>query len=292
MANPGVAPASVRLTWQTPGGPVGGPEATVAPLSRLTFRANDSITATSLATVVEASAPVVAERSIYVTSGPLAPAATAAPGLTGPASTFTFPEGSTLPGFEEYLLVQNPAAQAAAVTVTFLRAGGPDPSPVSFPVAAGGRFTLRVNDVRPGVAELGAVLSADRPVLAERAMYYRTPSVVDGTAVTGVPGLSRRWLLAEGSTGPGFDEWVLVANPGTTPVTSSLTLVTPSGPAVGPRVNVAAGGRSSVHLNDFLTDWSVSVVVDASGPVAVERTLFVSAPDKSGVTGSEGLPDR
>ena len=43
------------------------------------------------------------------------------------------------------------------------------------------------------------------------------------------------WYLAEGSTGEGFETWVLVQNPGDNPVTCDLTLMTSSGSLESPR---------------------------------------------------------
>jgi microcompartment protein CcmK/EutM len=291
IANPSTTAVPVNVVWQTPAGPLPGPAVTVMPLSRVTVRANDTAPGqVSLSARVDAAGPVVVERSIYVTSGPLAPAATAAPGQVAPGRSAMFAEGSTLSGFDDYLLFENPGSQAAVASVQFLTPSGPDPAAVSVDVAPGGRTTLHIDDVRPGVAEIGAAVTSTVPLVVERAMYYRRPAVADGTAVGGVEEPDLRWVCAEGSTGAGFDEWVLVANSTTGTVTAATTILTPSGSRPGPTVTLNPGGRASIHVNTAVVDDSVSVVVSASAPVAVERTLFVSTSRLSGVTGSECQP--
>lgn len=286
VANPSGEPRTATVTWHTPAGPRQGPSVSVGPFSRVTIRANDSIPLEdSLSAQVTASGLLVVERAVYVTEGPLAPAATDAPGVVLPGTSWIFAEGSTYPGFEEYVLVQNPGTDTATVSVAFLRPQGPAAS-VPLAVPPGGRHTLRVGDVLPGESELGAVVTSDRPVLAERAMYYGR----DGAAVSGIPSTARRWVLPEGSTGPGFDEWVLLSNPNGTDATVSTTLLTPAGSRAGPLIRAPANGRATLHLNDVISDYSVSVLLEVvtGPPVAVERTIFIATLDKSGATGSEG----
>src|SRR5947208_8755346 len=77
VANPTTDTVNVDITWSTPSGVRAGPSAAVAPGSRATFTANDTIAGEpSLSALVSASGPVTVERAVYVTSGPLAPAAT------------------------------------------------------------------------------------------------------------------------------------------------------------------------------------------------------------------------
>jgi hypothetical protein len=258
----------------------------------MTFKANDSIVEPSLATRIDATGPVVAERAVYVTEGPLAPAATGAPGVSQAGRRFTFAEGSTQVGFDEYLLIQNPSTTTASAQVTFLRPSGPIIGSVPVAVAPGARTTVHLNDIAPGEVELGAVVDSDTPVLAERAQYFHGPGRTDATAVTGIAALASRWILVEGSTGPGYDEWVLVANPATDTATVAVTLLTPGGSRPGPVLSVRPGGRSTLHVNTLLTEYSVSVrlTVTSGPPVAAERTMFIAAPGKVGATGSEGTP--
>ncbi|MBU4175873.1 MAG: right-handed parallel beta-helix repeat-containing protein, partial [Actinobacteria bacterium] len=53
-------------------------------------------------------------------------------------------------------------------------------------------------------------------------------------------GASTDWYLSEGSTGEGFETWVLVQNPGSTPAQVVITYMTPSGPVSGPCATISA----------------------------------------------------
>ncbi len=81
------------------------------------------------------------------------------------------------------------------------------------------------------------------------------------------------WYVAEGSTGGGFDTWLLIANPGEDDAQAAVTFVTETGLALPVAVPVPAGSRVSLRENDHLPDeWSVSAIVESDRPVVVERS--------------------
>lgn len=92
----------------------------------------------------------------------------------------------------------------------------------------------------------------------------------EGCAGTGEP-----VYLAEGSTGNGFDEWVLLANPSLTESAEAcITYLTGGGPVAGGLVSVPPRSRRSVHVNAALTANSISTVVEStSGRVVAERSM-------------------
>lgn len=81
--------------------------------------------------------------------------------------------------------------------------------------------------------------------------------------------------MAEGRTGPFFDTYVLIGNPGLTASTATLRYLTPRGLARTDRVDIAARSRLTipVDLLPGLADTDVSVEVTASAPVVVERSM-------------------
>ena len=88
---------------------------------------------------------------------------------------------------------------------------------------------------------------------------------------------ARTWYLAEGCTAGDFETWVVVQNPGEEAVTVDLVLQTTEGerrPAGLAGQVIAAGCRRSFRLNDYLSAWEVSTVVEASGPVVCERAVY------------------
>ena len=103
--------------------------------------------------------------------------------------TWYFAEGATTGRFSLFYLLTNPCSQPANATVTFLRqVGAPIVKQVVVPGYA--RVTIPVNTADPGLAsaDLGGIVSADRPIVAERSMYLSSPTKIweAGTGGTGV----------------------------------------------------------------------------------------------------------
>jgi hypothetical protein len=86
------------------------------------------------------------------------------------------------------------------------------------------------------------------------------------------------WYLAEGSTAGGMETYVLVQNPGATPVHVNLKFQTDTGEQVIPAlqdVEIAAASRSSFYVNDYVTTYNVSTKVEATdGQVICERSVY------------------
>ncbi len=94
-------------------------------------------------------------------------------GSTSPHANWFFAEGCTLPGFQEYLTMQNPGSQDSVVEVSYLTQAGL--LPVRYvTVPAGSRSTIPVNlDAGPGYqlsCRLRVVSGPD--IIAERPMYF------------------------------------------------------------------------------------------------------------------------
>lgn len=153
----------------------------------------------NLSVKVTAGQPIVAERPLYFRS-PLAGGvngATTVVGVAAPSLRFDFAEGTVRAGFQEFLTLQNPTAEAALATASFQGAGD-DGTAVSVPsmgvaVPAGSRVTVDVNAfVRSAgisaAVDLSAQVVSDRPIVAERVLYFSTGlagGANGGTAVAG-----------------------------------------------------------------------------------------------------------
>lgn len=173
-------------------------------------------------------------------------------GVAAPARQWYFAEGATHSGFSTFYLIENPGATTAPVRVTFLRPGGQPAIVRDYWVAPHARETIWVNQVDAALAatDLSAVVTTESAtgIVAERAMYRTLGSQVFGAghAAAGVAAPAPRWLLAEGATGPYFDLFVLIANPGPQPVTVDVWSYLPDGSIVRrPRV-VPAAARETI----------------------------------------------
>jgi murein DD-endopeptidase MepM/ murein hydrolase activator NlpD len=195
---------------------------------------------------------------------------TCASAVPVPALTWYLAEGCTAPGFETWVLVQNPGGRPADIALDFQTAEG---------VVAGPRETVppktrRTYNLADYVVSfnVSTMVTADSGVVCERAVYGNNREW--GTGAAGVTAPSDRWYLAEGCTGPGFETWVLVQNPGSTPADINMRLQTDRGEVAGPRDIIPAGRRRTYDLSKYAPDASVATVVNASAPVVVERAVY------------------
>ena len=267
LQNPGATPANVRLTFQTTNGQVRGPTDTIPARTRRTYKLADYVTSYDVATTVTASAGVVCERAMY---GDDREWATDSTGISTPSTTWYMSEGCTLPGFETWLLVQNPGDKPVYLTTHLLTDSGEVAGP-SARLEAGSRTSFDLSGWAPDKS-IAAVVSASGPVVAERAMYgdHRRWGSCSG----GSQELSTRWYMAEGCTASGFETWVAVANPGDEPVDVSFQLQTDKGPVAGPSGTIEAHRRRTFDLSGSVTSYNVSSLLEATGPVACERSMY------------------
>lgn len=202
------------------------------------------------------------------------------------AKTWYLAEGSTGPGMETWVLVQNPGDSGAHVRLTYMTPGGAVGGPsVTLPPRT--RRTFNVADAVPNTWEVSTMVSSDAQVVAERAVYGNNRTWAHDSI--GVPAAKKSWYLAEGSTGPGMETWVLVQNPNRTPAEVTLSFMTDAGLVGGPGVVLPAVSRHTFRLSDYVPNhWGVSTRIDSSAPVVAERAMY--GGDGAWATGSIGAP--
>ena len=169
IQNPGENPANVKLTFQGSDGPHPGPELVVPAGSRKSINVADTCPGFwDVSTLVEADAPVIAERAMYWGSRE---GGHDSSGVATPERAWYLAEGSTGGDFETWVLIQNPGENPANVKLTFQGSDGPHPGP-ELVVPAGSRKSINVADTCPGFWDVSTLVEADAPVIAERAMYW------------------------------------------------------------------------------------------------------------------------
>jgi len=197
------------------------------------------------------------------------------------------PEGSTGGGadgvFETWVLVENPNQDEATVEITYMTPAGEVTGP-KFIMAPESRRTVSVAGTVPNEYSVSTKVVSDRPVVAERAMYWNAAHTYRQCShgSIGLNYLSGDWYLAEGSTGVdasgSFETWVLVQNPGGEKANVQLTYMTPGGRVDGPGLELEPGTRQTVNVADTVPgEWSVSTVVESDVPVAAERAIYWNA---------------
>ncbi len=192
-------------------------------------------------------------------------------------ATWYFAEGSTQPGFDQFLLLSNMGEEDMEVTVTYLTEDGEERS---FPHAlpAHSRRTVYVNSEMPGESGLGSIVSGEQGLVCERSMYYRYGSISGGDIVTGATAPSLDLFLAEGFTGiPGseFDEWILVLNPAESEAEVTVDYLFPGGDSLSKVHRVAPRSRATVSVDAEVGEGQeVSARLRSSIPVVVERAMY------------------
>jgi Peptidase_C39 like family/Family of unknown function (DUF5719) len=270
VQNPGGSDAHVQLTYMTPSGPVAGPTATLPANSRKTFFVADRVPGQwSVSTKVASDVPVIAERAMYGPGRQWGHDSVAVPAAS---NTWYLAEGSTAGGFETWVVVQNPNVDAANVTLTYMTPGGPVAGP-TFNVGANSRKTLFVADTVPNEWSVSTKVTANMPVIAERAMYGGGRTWGHDSA--GVTTAASAWYLAEGCTNGGFETWVVVQNPSGSAANVTLTYMTTDGEVPGPSFSLPANSRRTVNVADVVPNtWEVSTRVTANRPVIAERAMY------------------
>lgn len=220
--------------------------------------------ATDVSAEITATLPIVVERSMYRSQGDQVFAlGHAASGIPQPGTNWFLAEGATGAFFDTYVLVANPSASAAAVTMDFLRNDGAVVSR-TYNIAANTRYTVFADGLDGLQATtFGARITSTAPVVVERAMYwsggfydYYEGHVSAASSVTG-----STWVLAEGEVGgdQAAETFVLIANTGNNPVTVQVQALPESrlhfaAPTVTPQTMVlAANSRTTVSLSSLVS---------------------------------------
>ncbi|MGQ9475461.1 MAG: hypothetical protein ACUVRX_08495, partial [Actinomycetota bacterium] len=186
-----------------------------------------------------------------------------------------FAEGCTHAGFEEWLCLANPGSQAASVEVTYLFADG-DALTRTYTVPAWRRYTVNVNrEVGPG-RDVALAVHSDQPLVAERPMYFNYGGAWDGGHITmGANAPSTDWYFAEGCTHAGFEEWLLLFNPGDETAQAHINYVFLDGDVQKGTLEIPAGGRRTIFVNREVNPGKdVSLLVRSDQGVVAERSMY------------------
>ena len=278
-------PTTVTVKFQKDNGQVISKTVTLAGLARATIvpETLPGLEAASFSTVIESTQPIIADRTMrWDDAGYGSHAETS---VAAPLTTWYLAEGATTGGFNLFYLIQNPTAQPAAVQVQYLRPAPAAPIVKTYTVNANTRRTIYVNGEDPLLdeAEIAAVITSTNavPIVVERAMYLDANGQLFGAGheSAAVPDLSTSWFFAEGATGPFFNMFLLVANPGDVDASLEFQYLLPSGQVIT-RTHVArAHSRLTigVHEEDLgLARAAVSTTLRSTNgvPVLAERAMW------------------
>jgi len=244
---------------------------------------------------------IVAERAVHLNNGKLL-GGSALLGVTKASPTFFFADVPTGKNnaVVSALSALNPGPRAATVTVRYFAAGRQVGMQQSVLPA------LSEEQIRPPAnlpGHVAAVLIADQPVVAMRAtllsnLAVRGIGAISGfSEVAGSAQSARAWFFAEGSTGPGFQENLALANPGGSGAAHlTITLDYANGKSSVFHATVAASDQiiwdvnaHSLSVGDATPEVAVEITSDL--PVVAERVMLFRYQLASGpITGLTDVP--
>jgi hypothetical protein len=208
------------------------------------------------------------------------------------ARPWEFANASVTAGRTQTMVIANPATvPTTALVRTRLDGGVLEPETVNLPAQTAVAVDLG-RRVSPG-AGFSVAVESRLPVIAESlvAVQAPIPSVQRGLALTiGASRWATRWVDAPARAASNSLDSTTVLNPGSTPVTFRMSVLAGGRRSVPPttaRVQLAPGKRAVIDIARLGLTPDASVVIDATGPVVVER----ASSGMPGITVAEAVPD-
>ena len=325
VSNPNPSATNVRVQYLKSTGDVITFTAVLPPSSRTTYWPQNDYPAqlgsAEFSTVVESlegGKPIVAERAMYFDPAPggsgFARSGHDALGVPEASDAWYFAEGFTggnaQTAFETFLLLANTNSNSTTATVTYQLDSGQAVTR-DYVLAPNQRLTVWVDqegrtfDARLKAASFGMTVKATRPMVAERAMYWGTPSGADpttptfpwreGHATAGSPVLAATWAFAEGregedAAGRPYSTFFLLSNPSATPITVTATFMTEDGGGLTTSVTIPARGRTNIWPTAALPAFAAlanrrfATFIESAGGerFVAERAVYLFADFSSG----------
>jgi hypothetical protein len=276
IQNPNPDWAIVDVTYFVNGGQPIHRQHRVAPTSRYTILVDDDAGPNlEVSAMLQADQPILAERPMYfdlmgMDGGHI---------VMGSAyldRDWYLAEGATYDPFSEYITIQNPNDAAAAVAVEYQTPAGV-PITTNHTIDADSRYTINARTDCGVDAEVSTYVHSNLPVLVERPMYFNMlhGGLPGGHCATGVNSPSTEWFFGEGYTGPGFDTFITVQNPGGTAANLIVIYYVSGGPPITKAHTVAPHSRYTIGVGqDAGEGLDVSTYVLSDQPVICERPMY------------------
>jgi hypothetical protein len=283
LANPSATPTTATVDFLLDGGGVIRRQYSLTGNARYTIWTNriPELGSRSFATTVTSPQAILVERAMYFRGRHGAfEGGHASAAVPAGARNWFLAEGSTGAWFETFVLISNPNTAAVTATIRYLTPSGVARTEVrTLPPTS--RTTIPVDGL-PGLGstDVSCSITATGNIIVERSMYW--PGVggpwYGAHNSVGITTLRTRWGLAEGEVGgaDGAGTYVLLANPGSTAATATVTFYREDGSPIVVTRSVPAGSRQTVSADSVGMAWGerFGVVVDSTQPIAVERSVY------------------
>jgi hypothetical protein len=278
LGNPGMTDAKVNVTYIFSDGDSVTLPYTVPAFKRYTIDVNATVGAdVDVALRVDSDQPVVAERPMYFDYKDKWNDGSITMGATALSKAWYFAEGTTRSGFEEWLCLANPGSEDADAHVIYHRAGAPD-SEQLIDVPAGRRRTIDVNAVLGPEADVAVEIESDREIIAERPMYFDYRGKWNGGDDSmGMASPATGLYFAEGTTRPGFEEWLCLLNPGNVRAAVKVQYTFQDASTQEQDIALAPGQRFSIFVNEVVGPGKdVAAYIESDQGIIAERSMYFS----------------
>lgn len=274
LANPGGAVAHATVHYQPDAGSAQAFAVDVPPQSRVALYANHKVSG-EFSTKVTADAPLVAEQSVFFANDGYT-----VPGVATPSTVWYLPEGPA-GSYLTRLHIYNPGLTAASLAFTVYNESGQTQVSAR---TVGPQATLRVPlaELSSLAGSVGVRLSADVPVVMQRVSQFPGANGGKGAhASTGTSMLNRTIYFPLAITDANYDTWMMLVNPGDSPVNVEATYWQAVQKHVATYA-VPAHSRQTVWLdkeaeNNRVPSGTLSIVLKGDGPFAAETVIYDSA---------------
>jgi hypothetical protein len=310
------APTVVTATFVSDSGKPAQRQFTMAPRARDAYRVNDLLQDTAFSASFRSDQDIVVERTI-MTEGERPP--TVSRGRTGDPKrekgngqtddsfamardavgifgglgfvgngtepglrNWEFAEGSTREPYRTTFVLFNPGQQGVEARFTFrIENGGTRTQKIQVPGLSRAAFDPR--DLVPG-ADFATSISADRPIIAERAYASSGDGLYGALGFTSTASRAdaRSWYFAEGNTSNQIEAFFVLFNLSEKDTQVRGTYFIDGARPREQTLNVPAGKRLAIRANDVIDGGFFATRFVADQNIMVERTLYL--PGGSGYT--------
>jgi subtilisin-like proprotein convertase family protein len=225
LANDNATATDVTVRFLLESGGVVNVPITIPGKTRHTMYAGDVVALRSQSFGIDVTSvlPIIAERAMYLPGARLFEGGHESAGVNAPSTQWFLAEGATGSFFECFVLLSNPNATPANVTLTYLLPDGTT-IPQNIVLGANSRRTINIEhdvDTRLAAADVSTTVTSNVGIVVERAMYWPDLNLGWREAHNsfGVTQSALRWGIADGRIGTARDyqTFILLANPNPRP---------------------------------------------------------------------------
>ncbi|MBN1289958.1 MAG: PQQ-binding-like beta-propeller repeat protein [Actinobacteria bacterium] len=214
------------------------------------------------------------------------------PSSTGLTRTFYSAEGTTRPGYQEWICLGNPTSSEIDTNIEYITATG-DTRDQAVRLPANTRTTVDANTFMGPGTDISGIISGNGHFVAERAMYVNKNGITGGEQVMCKTSGELNHLFAEGCTREGYQTWLAIQNPGDSETRAIVTYFYSNKEAEAENIMLPAKTRTTINVNEKAGPGEdVSIALSSDKPTVAERVMyFNTTAGVNGVHNSTGTDE-